>query len=129
MTATVKTLHQTAAEFFFEHAGYSYDPAKETKLQGRRRCAARLSKSEQWAAASGVSYKWELDNLTNREFTNYGPEYSLWSVLAYGGGGNIIGSLGGVDFGVDGQPWGNPYARVVEAELALEAMPGKAGAR
>jgi hypothetical protein len=43
--------------------------------------------------------------------------------------GKVVQSLGGVDFGRDGDPWGQPYARVVEAELALEqrAMGSLAG--
>lgn len=32
--------------FFFEHAGYSYDPARETPAQGRTRCAVSLAAAE-----------------------------------------------------------------------------------
>jgi hypothetical protein len=36
--------------------------------------------------------------------------------------GTVVANLGGVDFGRDVEPWGNPYARVVEAELASDLI-------
>jgi hypothetical protein len=40
--------------------------------------------------------------------------------LAYDVDGNVINSLGGVDFGLDGTPHASHYRRVVEAEIALD---------
>ena len=39
----------TPAEFFFTHAGYSYDPKTETPEQGRAKCAQRLAEAEEEA--------------------------------------------------------------------------------
>lgn len=122
-TKQMSTKLKTPEQFFYEHAGWSYDPKTETKEQGRRRGARLLAKVERWASQTGVSYEWDQDGLTNRDFqeiTNENPEYYLWRVLARDADGAVIGSLCGVDFGKDGQPWGNPYRRVVEAEISLE---------
>ena len=117
------TTAQTDAQFFYDKSGYSYDPAKETKEQGRKRGARRLANAEAWASQTGVSFEWEQDDITNEEFSNSRPFYYLWRVLARDASGKVVSSLCGVDFGRDQEPWGQPYKRVVEAELALEAMP------
>ena len=114
---------QTPADFFFEHAGWSYDPEKETEAQGKRRGANRLAKAEKHAREAGYSFEWSLDGGTNREWTDEGPKYGTWQCLAHNQAGNVIASLCGIDFGKGGEPWGNDYRRVVEAELALETMP------
>ena len=52
-----------AVAFFHKHAGYSWDPKKETHEQGRRRCARELADAEQTAAARGWRVEWEHDEL------------------------------------------------------------------
>jgi hypothetical protein len=105
--------------FFFTNAGFSYGK-NETVEQGRLRCAKALAKAETEAAEMGLSFRWQLDGMTNREWTDDGEETQTWecSVLL---NGKIYASLCGVDFGT-GEPWGSDYARVVQAELSIEAL-------
>jgi hypothetical protein len=47
----------TQQAFFFEHAGWSYDPKTETSIEGRTRCAIELAAAETWAAENGVEFE------------------------------------------------------------------------
>lgn len=116
------TSKQTPFDFFYTHAGYGYQPDQETKEQGRRRCAQQLADAEREASERGYCFYWENDIMTNREFTDEGPEYYLWACTCYDDNGAHVGSMCGVDFGHGNTPWGQPYRRVIEAELALEAI-------
>lgn len=116
------TLRARAA-FFFAHAGYSWNPKTQTEEQGKRECAERLARAEEWASANGYSFDWRPDHVTSKKFSNEQPPWMLWQAAIFDPDGTIVGGLGGVDFGRDGQPWGDNYRRVVEAELALEVMP------
>lgn len=110
---------KTAYHFFYTNAGWSYDPAVETKAQGRARCAKALARAEARALDSGLRYVWHVDsNASSRDFCD--KDYPLWACMLVRGESEILESLGGIDFGENGQPWGDPYKRVVEAELALE---------
>ena len=111
---------QTPAEFFYENAGVSYDPRKETEEQGRRRGAKSLAKAEKLAHERGYSFHWEQDDITSAEFSDDPNPWAIWRCLVRDESGEVVGSLGGVDFGRDGEPWGDNYRRVVEAELAYE---------
>jgi len=114
------TIALTPAEaFFHKYAGWSYDPLTETSNQGKIRCAKLLAKAEAQASAAGVQFQWEQDDITNREHTDEGNEYYLWQCVALHDG-KAIGSLSGVDFGEGKEPWGDPYARVVQAEIVSE---------
>lgn len=118
----------TPYNFFFKHAGYSYAPQKETRAQGRRRCANALAKAERWASANGYSYRWEIDPYSDSsDWIDHGKEgtepWNVWCAAMFSSNGVLVQSRFGVDFGRDGEPWGDPYRRVVEAELALEEMP------
>lgn len=108
-------------QFFKEQAGYSYDPKTETQAQGRHRCALSLARAERLAKEKGMDFQWEPCDTTSEEFSNKRPFYRLWACQAHLEG-EVVGSLGGIDFGRDVEPWGQPYKRVVEAELALEAL-------
>ena len=125
-------------QFFLKHAGYSYNPQTQSPMQGRVQCARKLAAAERKARDAGVSYQWEIDASCD-SLTEFAPgikpirgtktRYSLWQCCAIGprdddyrGAGEVLASLGGIDFGRDGEPWGDPYRRVVEAELALEAL-------
>lgn len=108
--------------FFLKNAGFSYDPKKETPFKGRVRGARSLAEAERRASAEGCTFEWTQDDTTNREFTDEGAEYPLWHCLMRDAAGKAVGSLGGVDFGEDGAPWGDPYRRVIEAEMACEAL-------
>jgi hypothetical protein len=113
-------MKQTAIEFFMEHAGYSYDPAKETKEQGRESCARELAAAESWAAARGYSFEWSVSDIDSSDFSDETPAWRLWDCVMRDADGHVVQSLGACDFGYGGEPFGQPYARVVRAELASE---------
>lgn len=132
-------------QFFLRHAGYSYDPQTQTPMQGRVRNTRNLAAAERKARDAGLWFKWEVDpdstsadfgdNLDNGEL---GAPWQLWQCCAcspnespgrFSNLSTVLASLGGIDFGRDGEPWGNPYRRVVEAELALEALDQLEGAQ
>ena len=95
----------TPAElFFFEHAGYSYDPKTETPEQGRTRCALRLAEAEAEADRRGWWVEWIADDAEEGE--------PRWCALLRDSSSRVLDALGGIDV-CDG-----PYARVVAAELA-----------
>lgn len=103
----------SAVKFFFDHAGYSYNTPTETAEQGRQRCAEQLAHAEEQGRDAGLSFHWERDQL---------EDDNEWYCACYNAEGETVASLAGVDFGDDGEPWGSTYRRVVEAELASEAL-------
>ena len=108
--------------FFYEHAGYSYGPG-ETPEQGRERCAKALAAAERRASEEGWSFQWEVDQHSDSsDWCDEQPAYSVWDCVARDVAGEVRASLGAIDFGCDGEPWDDPYRRVVEAELALEGL-------
>ncbi len=111
-----------SVRFFYNQSGYSYDPKTETREQGRMRGAKALAKAEQEARDAGYCYQWEHDNVDSSEWSDETPPYVQWICIMRDADGKVLASLGGVDFGRDGEPWGNTYKRVVEAELASEAI-------
>jgi len=111
-----------AAEFFAEHAGYSYDPTTETAETGQARRGRELAAAESTAAAAGVEYRWTYDDITSADHDTSGDEpYPLWVCSAMLEG-TAVASLCGIDLGPAGRPCSDPYARVVRAELACEAF-------
>lgn len=108
-------------KFFFENAGYSYNPKIESPFEGRTRCAAALAKAFNNASLDGYSWDWQPDD----EYLIsdiVGEDYHGWVcyLVRYGAKNDVLGALCGVDLGRDGHPTEAAYARVVEAELALE---------
>lgn len=112
----------TAVLFFETHAGTSYMPGKETKEQGQRRSALALARAEKIAQRKGFYAQWIIDNLDSSEWSDERPAWRQYVCLLFNAHKECIGSLCGIDFGRNGSPLGDPYARVIEAELALEAM-------
>lgn len=112
-----------ARSFFYENAGFSYDPKKESEEAGRKRCARALADAEQGARNLGYSFDWEPDEIDSSDFSDERPAWGLFVCVMYRPDGTVCGSLSGVDFGRDGSPHADPYRRVVEAELALEESP------
>lgn len=110
----------SAEEFFYANAGWSYDPAKETPEQGMRRCAQALAQAEQWAKDNDLEYRWEDDWDTLWRVQEYdvydeGP-LTCEACLLSDPNGTVLASLGCIN---DATP---EYRRVIQAELALEAM-------
>lgn len=107
-----------ARAFFREHAGFSYRPGKETPAQGRARCAARLAAAER--DSGGLTFEWEIDpDCDSSDFSDDPDPWPLWVCICRDESGAIVDSLSAIDFGRDGDPWSNPYRRVVQAEIAL----------
>jgi hypothetical protein len=116
---TPELLH--AALFFAKHGGLSYNPHTETPEMGRRRGALQLAKAEQWAKDNGVTFVWEddWDILSHvKEFDCYDAEPDTCErVRAITADGETLASLSCIDDAT------SEYRRVVEADLAYEAMP------
>jgi hypothetical protein len=47
--------------FFYQNAGYSFDPKTETAEQGHTRCAVELARAEEYARNLGWEFEWEFD--------------------------------------------------------------------
>ena len=115
-----------AVEFFYDNAGYSYDPATETVEDGRLRGARQLAMAERFAQVMGAEYVWEddwsLGHSHAEEFPDAydnEPDTCEWVALyAHIPAGfenmALVASLSCID---DATP---EYRRVIEAELALE---------
>lgn len=114
--------NQAAIEFFVANAGYSYDPKTESPEEGSYRCAAQLADAEARAERAGFVFEWEQDDIDSSAFDDESELRPLWVCIARDKTGAVVGSLGGVDFGPDADPWGDDYARVVQAEISLEAL-------
>jgi hypothetical protein len=138
------TIGADAVRFFWSQGGTSYDPTTETMEQGRFRGACELAAAEEWLTTrcgsewggyevGDLIVRWEQDDDYSAD--DYEPETMpqiAWVCLiqrfesrARFTGREVwhtLASLGAVTFDGDGYPDGNPYKRVVEAELASEAM-------
>jgi hypothetical protein len=112
----------TPVQFFTEHAGVSWDPAVETQAQGRDRGARRLAAAEAHAQRCDMRFEWDIDtDIDSSEWSDETPPWHTWNCLMCDPrDGKVLASLHGIDFGRDGEPWGDSYKRVVEAELAWE---------
>lgn len=110
---------QTPVEFFRTYAGLCILPG-ETEEQARDRGAHALAAAERAASDEGCSYEWSIDPDTDSSDWSEDEPYAVWRVLMRDSGGRVVGSLGGVDFGSGGEPWGEQHRRFVEAELASE---------
>lgn len=127
-----KNALKEATEFFYKHAGYSCDLSIETCKQARRRGAMVLAKAERDAASLGITFDWEQDRdpdvswmgaEQNRQYRDGVAEMLVCT--ARDRNGKVVASLGGVHVltGTDKERAdARAYMRVVEAELALEAI-------
>lgn len=109
--------------FFYEHAGFSWKPGKETREQGRIRCAISMAQAEQYGQNVGFTFEWEEDWSIGSHKDFYGEgSYSdsepktCESCLCRGADGQVLASVGCVDDA------SYDYRRVIEAELASEAL-------
>jgi hypothetical protein len=108
-----------AEDFFYEHAGYSYDPKRQTKEEGRIETAALYARAEKTAKENGWYCEWEYDPDGGSSAGEYDePDQIYYSARLYNEEGEVLASLGGIDDNT------MPYKRVVEAELAVEALAG-----
>jgi hypothetical protein len=110
--------------FFFDNAGYSYDPRTETRKQGRLRCARALALAEETAAERNWEFLWDADQdgcigcdcgAEDCKCCTGEPHEILCCALK-DADGKILASMGGIC-----EPT-RDYGRIVEAELASEAL-------
>ena len=123
-----------AVLFFYQQSGW-VDRAHRIKS------AVALAKAEEWFECNewqggdrekGVlQFRWTTD----AEGDDDAPDFAWGAILERfdpnghvgmltdDAGWETVASAWGVTFGGDGHPDGDPYARVVRAELAMEAMP------
>lgn len=112
-----------AEQFFYNNAGYSYNPKTQTPEEGHIESAKHLAHMETLAEKHGLEYIWEHDPATDSsEFRDDCDPYPLWGCICVSPEGEHLNSLWGIDFGPDGEPWGDNYQRVVEAELVHDAL-------
>lgn len=108
--------------FFYKHAGFSVRPG-ETQEDGRARCARALADAEAKGREAGLSFDWSIDHDADSRDYAKGPRYEQWQCACLDENGKAVAYLGWIDFGREGSPHSDPYRRVVEAELAMEALP------
>lgn len=113
----------TPYRFFLKHAGYSFDPNHESQADGRKRTAKALAEAEEKGRDAGLSFEWRVDDVDSSEWSDEEPAYDQWVCVCRDEDGDFRIDLGCIDFGRGGKPWGSPYRRVVEAELAREVLP------
>lgn len=109
-----------AERFFLAHGGYSVGPG-ETVRDGQLRSARESAEAERWGASHGLVFDWEDDTDADTSCdcgADHGPAYGC----VVRKDGDVVASLGGITFGEYNGPGRDPYARVVEAELAGEVM-------
>lgn len=129
------TLHPEAVRFFYEHAGWSYNPRTQTSEEGHKECAEKLAASEAaMRLDNSVFIVWEYDDDIDEPGEDGGPLYLAMLCIdtdatpdiirgydprdgIFERPGKIVATLGGIDLGGD-----NPmnYKRVVAAELYAE---------
>jgi hypothetical protein len=107
--------------FFFQHAGYSYNPKTETAEQGRLRCAVELAKSEEYARNLGWEFEWEWDSDPDLSWMSDEEREQDHEVLCcrIPDPENTRYSLASLCGITDAN---SKYRRVIEAELASEAI-------
>jgi hypothetical protein len=129
MNATDRQL-SAAERFFYREAGYALRP-HETEGEARASGARQLARAEEWARDQGYWFEWmpDCDGCTGCECgsgdcpcCDGAPHETLGCVMLDADGGVMPYSL----WGVCGAT--SAYRRVVEAELALEAMMAEASA-
>lgn len=125
-TRRAQQLRQAAA-FFFEHAGYSYDPKTETAEQGRKRCAVEMARAERDARKRGIDFTWEYDSDgcvgcdcgSDSCACATGEPHRVetcYAIIETESIGECVASLSGICEA------SGDYKRVIEAELASEAL-------
>jgi len=113
-------------QFFYRNAGYCVKPG-ETRQQGRWRGARELAKAEQHARERGWTYVWEADPDgcsgcdcgSDDCACSTGEEHETLACVLYSGQPPFRVALASLSGICGATP---EYGRVVEAELALEAM-------
>jgi len=107
------TADRNAVAFFYQHACWGYNPATETKAQGRHRGARNLADAEAWARTVGMTFVWEDDDIP-WDGDSDSPREMLGCIARWRDGSTAASLWGLADPNAD-------YVRVVESELSMEA--------
>ena len=114
-----------AEQFFYAHAGYSYPSGASAAEQRKARiaCARELARAETRAKEMGLVFSWEPEEFPWDGDVPLAPTDRLEWVACYAfaqedSRGRCLASLGMVAT----TSYHDPYRRVVEAELAEEAL-------
>lgn len=115
--------------FFQMHAGWSYALDVEHEDVGRLAGAVRLARAEAHARHRGWVVEWDIDpDVDSSDHSDEQPPYPLWECILWpsdpsdAGEPPPLAGMGAIDLGREGRPDGSDYARVIEAELAAEAL-------
>jgi hypothetical protein len=101
--------------FFYDNAGYSYNPETETPEDGKRKGAIALAAAVRFALENGWRFDWDNDTDEPCNCGESDCDHTVeFCLLTHGD--TLLGSLSGICGATEN------YRRVVEAELALEAM-------
>ena len=115
---------KTAYHFFLKHAGFSWNPATQTRAQGRIECAQRMAAAEtaflDACRVSDVGINWEDDpDGSAWADDDYKPERVECAAIWHreeSGRVRYLASLSCID-DADAN-----YRRVIRAELALDCI-------
>ena len=125
MSTRKQSPKQAAFLFFLRNAGYSFDPKTESKQAGRARCARQLAAAEREASELGYYFEWYDDwdgcigcdcDSPDCECSTGEPHECLVCQIFAPDCESCAASLGSIC-----KP-STEYRRVIEAELALEAL-------
>jgi hypothetical protein len=109
-----------AEQFFYDYAGTSYNPETETLRDGRVRGARELAEAERKLKESDAWVGW-LDDPEPLSGDCYdGTQYGYEALLLTLDSPGVVRTLA-ARCGIDA-PEGDPYRRVIEAELAFESL-------
>jgi len=104
-------------QFFFEHAGFFYNPATETVAVGKLNSALTYAAAEAHARAECWYFEWVPDpDADPYDWDGEGPiGTEAYGCILRDASGKALASLWAI--------WdpGGVYRRIVQAELALEA--------
>lgn len=104
-------------QFFFDTAGFSYNPATETEAEGKLKSAIAYAAAEAYARNELWYFEWVPDlEADPYDWDGEGPiGNEAYGCILRDASGKALASLWGI-WDPDGT-----YRRVVQAELALEA--------
>jgi hypothetical protein len=118
-----------AEKFFYDHAGFSYPSGADAAGRERAKIdqAKALARAEAEAEERGWTVEWSHSEnpdtswMNDEQLEDYeSGRTEILDAVLFDEEGNVIGSLGEVGLSARGPR--DPYGRVVEAELALEAL-------
>jgi hypothetical protein len=112
--------------FFYEHNAYCHAP-DESAESGRTRAAILSAFAERESERRGWYVNWSIDQDADTTSTD---DYCVsgnpqWEAVLYDAERQYLASLCGIDFAEDysySDPSGEPYVRIVAAELAQDAL-------